>query len=304
MLKKFLTKMHKLSFRSKRHHRDETQKLETRREAFYEPFSSPPPPVFAVGTGRCGTHFLARLLERDPRIVAYHTDNIRKSVGDSFLRYCLWNNLPVDMEGFFSQRQHLIDTATDAGKVYFESNAFLSSVIVDLFKRFQAKFVYMIRQPEDVVNSHYVKGWYQTTPVKAKQELSLGFQYDLQEPQHFFSRIVPHGEEFLRWQKLTRIGKISWMWNTINVMILHQLDQLPKDQYLMARLEDVDYIRYCHIHQFVGGVSPISSEKFDSIRKARPGKGPRQRRSETWSEQERQEFLAQTQEARALLHYS
>lgn len=259
--------------------------------------------TFAVGCGRSGTHFIARLMEHDSRIVSYHLDTIGDTIADSFLTYCEWNNIPVDKEGFFHKRKCLIDNAALSGKVYFEANPYLSFSVVSIFQRFRAKFIYMVRRPEDTVNSHYVKGWYEETPIKADVKLNLGFQYGMKKANHFFGRIVPHGQEFLRWKKLTRIGKIAWMWNTINLEIVRQLKELPKEHYIMVKLEELDYDYYLKVHSFVGGRSPLTEQEFEKIRKAKPGRGLKKLSHTTWSEQERQEVLSETKRARKILGY-
>jgi hypothetical protein len=259
--------------------------------------------AFAVGCSRSGTHFVARLFASDPQVESYHMDDIGAAVGDSFLQFCAWNKLPVDLEGFFQKRQSSIGKTTMMGRVYFEANPYLSLSIVPLFERFGARFVYMVRTPEDTVNSHYVKGWYKETPVKSNLELSLGYQYEFKYAHHFFGRFVPHGEQFLRWLSLTRIGKIAWMWNRVNLEILRQLENLPADQCLSLRLEELDYGKYLGLCSFIDASSHLSEMDFQEIRHARPGKGPSRRTTRDWSELEREEFLFETKEARDLLGY-
>lgn len=260
-------------------------------------------PVFAVGCGRSGTHFVARLLSRDSQIESYHMDNIGAPVGDSFLQYCAWNRLPVDLEGFFHKRESLINEARTMGRTYVEANPYLSFSIKPLFHRFRSRFLFVIRRPEATVNSHYVKGWYENPLVRSDLRLSLGFQYDLKGPHHFFGRFVPHGREFARWQRLTQIGKIAWMWNAFNLKIYHQLEQLPDEQHVVVKLEELDYARYLRVCSFVGSSSPVSEEDFDQLRRARPGQGLTHRTPDTWSEQERQEFELETKQAREMLGY-
>ena len=262
----------------------------------------PLPPVFAVGTGRSGTHFLHRLMNEDPCIVSHHLDTFGESDADSFAFYCLWNKLPVDLGGFLAGRQHQIDKAAKQGAVYFESNPYLALSVRQFFERFRAKFLHVVRNPEAVVNSHFVKGWYRETPVKTDLNRALGFQPGMRT-NHFFGRIVPHGEEFVRWQKLTQVGRIAWMWNAINLETISQLRQLPDEHHLLLKIEEVDYSRYLQLYPFIGGGVPLAETKFLRIKEEQPGKGKGKRSTGSWSEQERQEFLSETSEARELLGY-
>ncbi|QTA90027.1 hypothetical protein [Desulfonema magnum] len=265
------------------------------------PITSKQPPVFAIGTGRCGTHFIARLMEEDHMIASFHTDTVGGMIGDSFLQYCLWNRLPIDLYGFLAKRQELTNSSTSLKKVYFEANPYLSLAIPILYDQFKAKFIFMIRNPRDTVKSHYNKGWYRVAPLKENLDLSLGYQYHHDAPNKFFGRIVPHRQEFSRWLSLTQIGKIAWMWNTINLEIKNKLNQIPQEQYMIVKLEQIDYNMYSSLHSFIGGLLPFSKKKFEKIKKVKPGKG--KKRSYTWNKQEENEFISETQKARDFFKY-
>lgn len=260
-------------------------------------------PVFVVGCGRSGTHFISDLMKNNPRIASFHLDDVGSVVADSFVEYCLWNDLPVDMEGFLLSRKNLIDSAGDEGRIYFEANPYLALSVIPLFERFQAKFIFIARKPEDTVNSHFIKGWYQDIPIISDADLAVGFQYDLKKPNHFFGRIVPRGKEYLRWIELTQIGRIAWMWNMINAKIVEQLDLLPDKLFLKVKLEELNYDQYLKINDFVGDFPPISEKEFARLRVRRPGKGPSHRTVSSWTQQETREFLEETKKARSLLGY-
>jgi len=257
------------------------------------------PPAFAVGTGRCGTHFLRDLMEKDPGIAAYHHRSIDS---DAFARYCAWNRLPVDMSPFYDARRAWIDEVRSSGLLYFESEPYLSLSIVPLYERFGARFVFVVRRPEDVVNSLFVKGWYAEEFYKADADLAPGYAPGLRG-NHVFGRIVPNGEEFRRWSRLTRVGKLAWMWNALNVRTLEQLREIPEEQSVTVKLEELGYDCYRRLHAFVGGRQPMSEQEFDRIRNSKPGKGRNHRTADVWSERERREFEAETEEGRRLLGY-
>jgi len=260
-------------------------------------------PSFAVGCGRSGTHFLTRIFQEDPSIASYHLDTVGEATGDSFLEYCEWNRLPVDLEGFFQKRKELIDQATVAKQNYFESNPYLSLSINSLFERFSSNIIVLVRKPEDVVNSHYVKGWYQNNPIRNENEKALGYQYNEKLPNHSFGRIVPNGDEFDSWLKLTRIGKIAWMWNTINKEIKKQLSNIPENNYRSIKLEEIDFNMYIKLHSFIGGGSAINKNKFDEIINKKPGKGPLKHNTSSWSKKEKKDFFNETEEMRGQLGY-
>lgn len=259
-------------------------------------------PIFIVGTGRSGTHFMNAIMTADPGVMSFHTDTLAKADSDSFLRYCVWNDLPVDMEPMRQFRYKLMKMAEEKGQAYFESNAYLSMVVDKLVEWYDAKVLLLIRQPENVVNSHYVKGWYTEYPARSDANLLPGFPPEM-KTNHFFGRIMPNGDEFASWDKLTRIGKIGWWWNTLNTYVKTAFDELPKENCRVVKLDDFDYNEYSNLHDYLGGRQKLTETEYEKIRTSRPGKGRGKRDVSDWSTQELQEFVEQTKSARELFGY-
>src|SRR5262245_47390215 len=117
---------------------------------------------FAVGTGRCGTKFLAEALSRDPDIASHHE---RHPVSDTFHRYCRWYGVDVDEAGFIAAKRKAIEADLSTHRYSFEASGFLSLSLEALWKAFDARFVIMVRQPDRVVASYLRKGWYENPPL-------------------------------------------------------------------------------------------------------------------------------------------
>ncbi len=242
---------------------------------------------FAIGTGRCGTRFIQRALETEPGVCSYHE---RNAEGEAFHRYCKWYDLPVDQSGFFYLKERDIKKDLENHDFSFEASAPLSLSVVELFERFGAKFVFLVRRPEDVVNSYMRKGYYKRKLILEDPDLALGYQPDVDYLGRFLGRTVPRGEEFVRWQKLTIVGKIAWYWSTVNECILKQLDEIPKDQYCIIRLEEFSFERYHELMTFFSIHSTMSKKRYISLSKSRPNKLINVPTIMTWNEQEIQEF--------------
>lgn len=260
------------------------------------------PPLFVVGTGRCGTHFASALLESDPTLVSMHTDSINLAPMDSFVRYCLWYGIEVDLEPMRRARHRSIVAANQTDKSYFEANAYLSSVVSPLHEWFSARFLLLLRNPEAVVNSHFIKGWYQQMPAR----------HNVNHPpawvpgwpaNHFFGRIVPVGEEYRRWEALTRVGRIAWWVNVLNVTTFYDLQELPDDHWRICHVEDINYDVYCKLNAEASGKKPMGRKQFEKLRARRPGKGNGMRLSSDWSARERAEFDSETAPMRELFGY-
>jgi len=256
-------------------------------------------PVIAVGTGRCGTQFLKELFEQEAGVCAVHESD---PIGEAFHRYCQWNRLPVDDGGFLQQKQREIESARAAGQVFFESSAYLSLSITKLQAAFAPRFILITRDPVDTVNSLWAKGWYQTAYRKQDPRAPVGY-HAVGAPHHFFSRLVPHGEEFSAWQRLGRIGKLGWYWSMLHRQILAQWDGLPVTDRRIVKLEDLDHAAYLGLARFAGIDPRLSAERFRQIAQRLPGSLPNRQLLAAWSETDVDEFVCQTEDVARRLGY-
>ena len=168
--------------------------------------------AFAVGTGKCGTHFLVELLKREPQVAAVHE---REPLLQNFHRYCKWYDLPVDSEGFLQAMETRISHDLEDCSLSFEASAYLSLSIRELHERLSAKIILSVRHPRDVVKSYIKKGWYAKPIVQARRDLALGYQ-ESDQFHHSLGRIVPLGDELDSWNRLTQVGKLAWYWSRLN----------------------------------------------------------------------------------------
>jgi hypothetical protein len=255
--------------------------------------------VFAVGTGRCGTHLLAELFGSEPAVSASHESN---PFSESFQRYCQWYGLPVDDSGFLAIKRREMESAWLAGKSFFEASAYLSLSVEKIFCAFGSRFILITRNPVDTVNSLWVKGWYQTDYQKQDGASALGY-HAIGQPHHFFSRLTPRGDEFQRWQSLSRIGKLGWFWSALHRSILDQMERLPETNRTLVKVEELNYESYLQLAQFAGVESCLSRQLFGEVAGAKPGSLPARHELGEWSRQELQEFTPEVTEVAALLGY-
>ncbi|MEO1623871.1 MAG: hypothetical protein AAFV25_01845 [Bacteroidota bacterium] len=230
-------------------------------------------PVLMTGVGRSGTHFLAKIFNQTKEVTALHLDDIGNDVGDSFYMYCKWNGIPVDLEGLFSSRRYLMQKYGKDQQVFMESNPYMAFLAHDFYEQLNSRILFVHRDPYKVVRSHYFKGWYKEDLYYGSSEQNLGFQYHYARPNHFFGRITPKGSEYDSWQYLSRVGKIAWMWATINQSMIDQLKHIPSNAYKIIRIEDFDHDQYVETCQAFGLQEQISRSAFDKIVQSKPGKG-------------------------------
>ncbi len=242
--------------------------------------------TFAIGTGRCGTHLLAELFERDPGIVVRHEADPE---ADAYDRYRAWNGRSFDSAALVARKRRAVAAAAAAGASYLEASAYLTLAVAPLFGAMRSRFVGLVRDPAETVASFWVKGWYDSDPHPS-------------EPVHAFSRLEPADLE--RWRSLTRIGKLAWFWRALNERMLVELEGLPDDQTMLLRVEDIDVDAYRRVATFMGSVPRLSRLQVEAVLARRPGAGPTRRDPATWSTRERREFRHEVGDLPERLGYS
>ncbi len=255
---------------------------------------------FCVGTGRCGTTYLSQLAGLEPQVAASHE---RLRLAATFHMYCKWHGINVDAEGFLIDREAAVRQDLSQHRFSLECSALLSHSLEQLFERFQARFVLLVRHPADTVASFAVRGWYLQPTVRHDPSLPPSYR-EGEEPRHFFGRNIPHGAEFERWSKLTQIGRIAWFWQARNRAILDQFQRLPADHCRIERLEDLNFDRYRQLAEFLGWQSQLDAATFDELARTRPNAGPNApRKPHEWNATERAEFLAEVGPLAEVLGY-
>jgi hypothetical protein len=245
---------------------------------------------FCVGTGRCGTTFLAQVAGREPEVAASHE---RLRLGATFHMFCKWHGIAVDSEGFRLDREEAVRRDLAERRFSFECSALLSHSLEELFERFRARFLLLVRNPAETVASFAVRGWF-TKPCARKDPALPPSYREGEEPRHFLGRNIPHGVEFERWSRLTQIGRLSWFWQARNRAVLEQFSRLPATHCRVERLEDLTFERYQEVAAFMGWRPRIEPSLFAELARARPNAGPNPPRPCTeWNPAEVSEFEAE-----------
>ncbi len=255
---------------------------------------------FCIGTGRCGTTFLAQLAGREPEVAASHE---RLRLAATFHMFCKWHGIAVDSEGFLLDREEAIRRDLMERRFSFECSALLSHSVEELFERFRARFLLLVRRPEETVASFAVRGWFVKPCARKDPRLPPSYR-EGEEPRHFLGRNIPHGTEFERWARLTQIGRLAWFWQARNRAILEQFRRLPASHCRIERLEELDFPRYQEIAEFMGWHSRIDASQFTELAQIRPNAGPNPPRKFTdWNAVEAAEFEEQVAPVAETLGY-
>lgn len=256
--------------------------------------------IFAIGTGRCGTNFLHKALKIDPSISSHHELD---PLSDTFHRYFKWNELPIDHQGFLYNKEKTIASLAGPKLDFFESSAFLSLSVKELYEYFDARFIFLVRDPYKVVKSYLKKGWYSNEIQIANHSLPPSYQENVHF-HHFLGRILPRGEEVIRWKKLTRVGKLAWYWSNLNLKVIDQLKELPNTHYEIIKLEELNYEKILSLGQkFFERELEVSDKKFDELRNKRPNNFDHLKESKPWTDLEKYEFANEVRELALKFQY-
>jgi hypothetical protein len=256
---------------------------------------------FAVGTGRCGTEFMARVASLEPHVASVHE---RNALNETFHRYCKWYDLPVDDEGFLHTKEIEIRQDLRKYSYSFESSAHLSLSVQELYENFGSKFVLLVRRPEQVVKSFILfKDLYNAPIVRRDPDLAVGYQ-ECKHFHHFLGRFVPSGEKFFQWVEMTQVGRVAWYWNALNARVLEEFSGIPETHWCVVKLEELDYACYVDVAGFLGYNPTISQLDYDALVKRRPNASHGLPRTiDSWTPQERAEFEAEVMPVAVRLGY-
>ena len=108
-----------------------------------------------------------------------------------------------------------------------------------------------------------------------------------------FSRIVPNEEFYDEWISLTRIGKITWFWATINKFIFDGLHKIKIIDKFFLKLEDIDqnYDFYQNMSYKFNFENKLSKKEFYNVINKAPNIGPLNKYEyNNWNSTEKKEF--------------
>lgn len=220
---------------------------------------------------------------------------------ESFYRYIKYNKLPIDTAGIIALIKFGIIKDWDRGDIALVTSPFFSHGIKELFEILRpVKIIFAINDPVFTVQSIYNKGFFEHYYLRNNSNLALGFQPSFEQKWYWlylFGRLVPNGEFYNKWLKLSRIGKIAWWGSMVNKEIWSQLKQIPPEKVFIFDLQETikDYYHYYKKIANEFGLKPVlSEEKINSIR----NKSIRSwhNKKHEWSELEWAEFKEYSQD--------
>jgi len=245
--------------------------------------------ALSFGAGRCGQNWFAKIFNSHSNWVG---SGERFPDYEAFYRYITYYNLPVNKDGFYK----LMELAIKRDMALYQNSLiacpYLSFGVKELTEKLDPNYIFFnIRNPVDSVESFYKKGWYLYSENIENIKTPL---IDITNNQsRSFSRIVPTGKDLEKWKNLTRIGKISFFWATINKAIYEDFKKINYIDKYYIKLEDINqnYSIYENLAQKFTFKEKLKKDKFLNIINKAPNKGSSNKHYyKNWTDLEKKEF--------------
>ncbi|MGB6038103.1 MAG: hypothetical protein WBG42_17640, partial [Cryomorphaceae bacterium] len=177
-------------------------------------------PVIFLSTGRCGTKWLSERLEgSNVYVPIHHPVPVMRVQAKMMFDYDFASidehTFKLLSEIFLAGREELFVAAKRSDKelaIVDSRGTFFAYVIASLFP--EAKFIFVHRNPLEVIRSGLKRGWY---ALENDSELN---------------RIVPKSSDpfYDKWDEFSDVQKIAWLWQETNSWILEFLKTLPDER--------------------------------------------------------------------------
>lgn len=222
--------------------------------------------VFVVSTGRSGSKAIAQLISQHKDAQCYH------DAYPHFYKYAndlLYNNTSDEvtaekLKSFYSCVSYKY---SDVIGLSDQKIAPIISILKSIFP--DSKFIWVIRNAQDFVNSSYPRGWF------ANEEFDLErndneFLEKKANPSLFDAKHRTNG--FLvgeytqeQWNEITAFERNCWYWSYWNNLIEEQLLQFDDQDWMMVKLNELNE-KSSEIQKFIG-IAPKESS-VDKVNKA------------------------------------
>ncbi len=247
--------------------------------------------VITIGTGRCGMRWLCRFFSRHQNCVGSAERFIDY---DAFYRWATWYGVDVDMAGYFELMRRAAFADLKEADITIYTGHYLTFTLAQACSELKpTHLIYMVRQPEAVVNSLYIKGWYKGDLFDHKSGTVPGPQPLMSPSIHrSLGRIMPKDEYYEEWLGLSRIGKIAWFYVMMNEAIQRQLPELTGVKVWTVKLSDLDQnYDYYNVLADEFDFSPrLSRSDFLAEKGKTNNQGKSKRLPSDWSTTEREDF--------------
>jgi len=197
--------------------------------------------VFILSTGRSGSKAISKLLDQHEDAEFYH---------DAFAHLNTWSCEYLYDAKNKEQIKEKLDALYNSmslgqKKVFGQSDQKLAPLVPLLTELFpNAKFLWLIRDPHDFINSAYARGWFDNS--------EFGFAQNKKE--FLKKKVVPSDFDAAHrcngakigifsideWKVMTAFERICWYWSYWNTLIEEHLEQIESDRSIKIKLSELE----------------------------------------------------------------
>jgi acetyltransferase-like isoleucine patch superfamily enzyme len=203
---------------------------------------------FLVSTGRSGTNAFSHIFSDHSDIRCIHEQHFMLNRISTEYAHGIRKEATVrsELEAMFLKSS----TIKNDTRIYGESdlkNSNLISIYHQLMP--QAKYIWLIRRAEDFVASAYGRGWFDDREyctadniIYSEDKVADDSIFDFYRMEYAWYRINGGKTSALNeeeWNKMTSFERCCWYWNYWNTLIETQLANVPSNQWIMVRLEEL-----------------------------------------------------------------
>ena len=207
--------------------------------------------IFILSTGRSGSQSIAKVLATNPNVVARHEPfEFMIKMSTDFLHGVVSGDKIERILSAFYRSAKL----TEEQLVYVESDQKLVPITHLLNKILpKSKFLWLIRNPYEVVRSTYYRGWFSNKEleypvVDEEPEVYASNIYVANRPIGYICNQMTEEE----WKSMSPFERNCWYWRYWNEMIENQLKKIDRDRWEVYDLSQLDK-RTKEISKFIGG---------------------------------------------------
>lgn len=204
-------------------------------------------PTVFLSTGRCGTRWITDRLEKSSSYVPIHHPHPVLRSQAKMMYYYDFNSIDEHTflllkEIFLAGREELFVMAKRAGKdlaITDSRGTFFAYIIAAIFPK--AKFVFIHRNPLEVIRSGLKRGWY---IIDNESELN---------------RIVPESDNpaYAEWENFSPTQKIAWLWTETNKWIIQFLTTVPEDHKRTIGFNNWNVKELLEVFEFMNADVPL-----------------------------------------------
>lgn len=201
-------------------------------------------PVFVVGSGRCGTAMIAKLLG-DSKNIEVHHEYFHTYIQQLAVLYYMGCQNKDEVKRKI-ESLHVAGIYYSTARYWIDCSNKISWIVEPLFELLpNLKIVHLVRDGRKVVSSFYHKRKhliYDEENMKIIQKWRQNKTVlPMPPPEERYWWVIPHnGQPFAKeFPSFSQFQRICYFWSEINRVILESLENIPEGQKLFIRLEDI-----------------------------------------------------------------